>query len=135
MSKEKSHDGRDGWEEDADDTHKPKRLDEAVVSYLVDLEAQMNNMAYEDAETKAIFVENVLTEIKQSTASAACGSPGRRLAPSPGQAPRPDQPCPPPARNAQGSAGGPSALHSGRRTCQGPCQTQRWPPLWGSCPS
>jgi hypothetical protein len=69
---EKSQDGRDGWEEQEGDDHKPRRLEEAVVAYLVDLENQMNNMGDEDAETKAIFVENVLTEIKQSTASAAC---------------------------------------------------------------
>ena len=73
---EKSQDGRDGWEEDDQDEnsehHKPKRLEEAVVSYLTDLEGQMDSMGNEDAETRAFFVENVLTEIKQSTASAAC---------------------------------------------------------------
>ena len=71
--REKLEDGRDGWEEEGiEECHKPKRLEEAMVTYLLNLETQMSTMVEDSDEAKELFVENVLTEIKQSTASAAC---------------------------------------------------------------
>ena len=72
-SKEMALDGRDGWEEDEDGNfNKPKRLEDDIMTYLVSLEEQMAQFGDESDDTKEIFAENVLTEIKQSTASAAC---------------------------------------------------------------
>ena len=73
ITHEKAEDGRDGWEENEESNFpKPKRLEDAIVTYLVSLETQMASMRDDSDESKALFVENVLTEIKQSTASAAC---------------------------------------------------------------
>ena len=56
---------------DDDETQKPRRLDDDTVTYLTQLDAQLSSEDL-DNEDKEILVENVLSEIKQRTASAAC---------------------------------------------------------------
>jgi hypothetical protein len=57
--------------DDDDDAHKPRRLDDDTVTYLTQLDIQLSDEEL-DAETREILVENVLSEIKLRTASAAC---------------------------------------------------------------
>jgi hypothetical protein len=70
MGRDETEDGRDGWEEDdGDESRKPKRLDESIVSYLISLEA---NLSGTDIDSLEAIVTNVLLELKNCTASAAC---------------------------------------------------------------
>ena len=56
---------------DDDESQKPRRLDDDTVTYLTQLDVQLSSEDFND-EDKEILVENVLSEIKQRTASAAC---------------------------------------------------------------
>lgn len=53
------------------EAQKPRRLDEDTVTYLSQLDVQLSSEDL-DAEGREILVENVLSEIKLRTASAAC---------------------------------------------------------------
>jgi hypothetical protein len=53
------------------DSHKPRRLEEDTITYLMQLDKQLSAEGL-DPEEQEILVENVLSEIKQRTASAAC---------------------------------------------------------------
>ena len=59
-------------DEDTIDLEKPRRLDAGTISYLTQLEKQLEENVESDAELLEIFINNVLDEIKQRTASAAC---------------------------------------------------------------
>jgi hypothetical protein len=61
--------GGDGGNED--DSHKPRRLEEDTITYLMQLDKQLHADSI-DPDDQEILVENVLDEIKQRTASAAC---------------------------------------------------------------
>jgi len=71
---DKEGDGRDGWEEEGvDESRKPRRMEESLVIYLISLDKQLTSGGAEvDEESRALLVDNVLTELKQCTASAAC---------------------------------------------------------------
>lgn len=56
---------------DDDGEHKPRRLEEDTIKYLTQLDIQLSAEDL-DAESREVLVENVLSEIKQRTASAAC---------------------------------------------------------------
>ena len=60
-------------DDDCDDNEaqKPRRLDDDTVTYLTQLDVQLSSEDL-DAEGREILVENVLSEIKLRTASAAC---------------------------------------------------------------
>ena len=67
-----NEDGRDGWEENDDDNiSKPRRLEEDLVTYLLSLEKEISAKDV-DEETRSVLVENVLSELRKSMASAAC---------------------------------------------------------------
>jgi len=53
------------------DSHKPRRLEEDTITYLMQLDKQIHADAL-DPDEQEVLVENVLDEIKQRTASAAC---------------------------------------------------------------
>ena len=74
MSYDKEADGRDGWEEEGeDDSRKPRRMEESLVTYLSSLSKQLTTGGAEvDEESRSLLVDNVLVELKQCTASAAC---------------------------------------------------------------
>lgn len=59
----------DGGNED--DSHKPRRLEEDTITYLMQLDKQLHADTI-DVDDQEVLVENVLDEIKQRTASAAC---------------------------------------------------------------
>ena len=50
----------------------PKRLDDETAGYLVQVDSQFGDDAEKDEEEINVLVENVLDEIRQRTASAAC---------------------------------------------------------------
>ena len=53
------------------DSNKPRRLEDDTITYLMQLDKQLSADGL-DPEELEILVENVLSEIKQCTASAAC---------------------------------------------------------------
>jgi len=59
---------------DTDEKSRPQRLDETTASYLTALETQLVASAGEgmDESEREVLVENVLSELQHSTASAAC---------------------------------------------------------------
>ncbi len=73
--KELQADGRDGWEEQdlGDDSRKPRRMEESLVAYLISLDKQLTSGETDvDEESRSLLINNVLTELKSCTASAAC---------------------------------------------------------------
>ena len=57
--------------EDDDDQQKPKRLEEETISYLQTIDNQLSN-DNTDQDTLCLLVKNVLDEIRNRAASAAC---------------------------------------------------------------
>jgi hypothetical protein len=64
-------DDQDDTGGEAGGSNKPRRLEDDTVTYLTQLDVQLSAEGLEEAD-KDILVENVLSEIKQRTASAAC---------------------------------------------------------------
>ena len=60
--------------EEEEEKGKPRRLDEKDAAYLTQLDVRLNEdkVSFEDAFDRDVMVANVLSEVKLSTASAAC---------------------------------------------------------------